>query len=472
MLLRSIRSQLLGLVIATVVPFTALIGVGLWSQWQGDQAAAIRRAINDARLLAAQVDDYIGNLDSLLIGLSQAVSPDPADARTNDALLQRVRRELPDVVTNVFLFSLDGDQIGTSADGVRANVRDRDYFRRILAGQRLSISEVIRGRMSGQWVFTLARPVEDEAGKLRAVIAVGTRLEHFQDTLRVQGLPKDSVVRIVNEKGIVIARSVDGPGWIGRDLSTSEAVARHLAAREISELVRWPDGVERITGSATAHTVPWLVSVGLPKEVAFAAVATRLGWGALFIIATLAAAFAIAWMLSGRIVRPLRQLGKDATALAAGDLSHRSAVLTHDEVGALADNFNRMAESLERREDEARCAADELQKARDTLAAVIDASPVAIVCSDLNRRLLLWSRGAEQIFGYTAEEVVGQRTKIVPPGEEAASQAHVRPRFPGRDHQGRAVAANAQGRVAGRHPGGRRPDVQSRRHRPQRGLGL
>ena len=279
MLLRSIRSQLLGLVIATVVPFTALIGVGLWSQWQSDQAAAIRRAINDARLLAAQVDDYIGNLDSLLIGLSQAVSPDPADARTNDALLQRVRRELPNVVTNVFLFSLDGDQIGTSADGVRANVRDRDYFRRILAGQRLSISEVIRGRMSGQWVFTLARPVEDEAGKLRAVIAVGTRLEHFQDTLRVQGLPEDSVVRIVNEKGIVIARSVDGPGWIGRDLSTSEAVARHLAAREISELVRWPDGVERITGSATAHTVPWLVSVGLPKEVAFAAVATpaRLG---------------------------------------------------------------------------------------------------------------------------------------------------------------------------------------------------
>ena len=218
--------------------------------------------------------------------------------------------------------------------------------------------------------------------------------------------------------------------------------------------------------------MPWLVSVGLPKEVAFAAVATRLGWGALFIIATLAAAFAIAWMLSGRIVRPLRQLGKDATALAAGDLSHRSAVLTHDEVGALADNFNRMAESLERREDEARCAADELQKARDTLAAVIDASPVAIVCSDLNRRLLLWSRGAEQIFGYTAEEVVGQRTKIVPPGEEAASQALFDRAFRGetiRDVQLRRMRKDGSLvdiRAAAA------PDVQSRRHRPQRGLGL
>ena len=50
MLLRSIRSQLLGLVVATVVPFTALIGTGLWSQWRTDQAAAIQRARDEAQL--------------------------------------------------------------------------------------------------------------------------------------------------------------------------------------------------------------------------------------------------------------------------------------------------------------------------------------------------------------------------------------------------------------------------------------
>src|ERR1700738_3624860 len=88
MLLRSIRSQLLGLVLATVVPFTALIGVGLWNQWQNDQAAAIQRATNEARLLAAQVDDYVGNLDNLLTGLSRAVSPNPAYTKRNDIRLR------------------------------------------------------------------------------------------------------------------------------------------------------------------------------------------------------------------------------------------------------------------------------------------------------------------------------------------------------------------------------------------------
>ena len=55
MLLRSVRSRLLGLVVATVIPFTALIGAGLWNQWQHDEGRAIEGAVNQARLLAAQI---------------------------------------------------------------------------------------------------------------------------------------------------------------------------------------------------------------------------------------------------------------------------------------------------------------------------------------------------------------------------------------------------------------------------------
>ena len=98
MLLRSIRSRLLVLVLATVVPFMALVGVGLWSQWQEDQAAAIERALNEARLLAAQLDDHISNLENLLVGLSRAVSTDPADSDANDVLLRQVKSKLPDFV--------------------------------------------------------------------------------------------------------------------------------------------------------------------------------------------------------------------------------------------------------------------------------------------------------------------------------------------------------------------------------------
>ena len=63
MLPGGIRRNLLVLVLAAVAPFLALIGLGLWSQWQNTEAAAKERAINHARVLAAQVDDHIGNLE-------------------------------------------------------------------------------------------------------------------------------------------------------------------------------------------------------------------------------------------------------------------------------------------------------------------------------------------------------------------------------------------------------------------------
>src|SRR5436190_7035300 len=100
MLLRSIRSRMLGLVVATVVPFAGLIGAGLWSQWRNAQAAASQRALEEARVLAAQVDDHIGNLENLLSGLNWALSTNPADAAANNALLRRLKAELPSYISN------------------------------------------------------------------------------------------------------------------------------------------------------------------------------------------------------------------------------------------------------------------------------------------------------------------------------------------------------------------------------------
>ena len=52
------------MVVVIVVPFTALIGLGLCEPVAERRAEAIERARNEARPLAAEVDDYIGNLET------------------------------------------------------------------------------------------------------------------------------------------------------------------------------------------------------------------------------------------------------------------------------------------------------------------------------------------------------------------------------------------------------------------------
>jgi hypothetical protein len=106
----------------------------------------------------------------------------------NDALLQQVRAELPNFISNVYLLDLDGNIIGTSsiAPDRPLNVADRVYFREVLADKRPVIGGVVRSRLTREWVMPIARPVEDRTGQLRAVIVVGTKPGTFPGGIQAE----------------------------------------------------------------------------------------------------------------------------------------------------------------------------------------------------------------------------------------------------------------------------------------------
>jgi PAS domain S-box-containing protein len=57
-----------------------------------------------------------------------------------------------------------------------------------------------------------------------------------------------------------------------------------------------------------------------------------------------------------------------------------------------------------------------IDEARYRLAAIIESSDDAIVSKDLNGIIMTWNAGAERIFGYKAEEIVGKSVlTIIPP---------------------------------------------------------
>jgi PAS domain S-box-containing protein len=61
---------------------------------------------------------------------------------------------------------------------------------------------------------------------------------------------------------------------------------------------------------------------------------------------------------------------------------------------------------------------EELRKTNTQLAALIEASPYAIVCIDAESRVILWNASAEKLFGYSAAEVMGHPYPLVLPDEQ------------------------------------------------------
>src|SRR5262249_47189685 len=56
----------------------------------------------------------------------------------------------------------------------------------------------------------------------------------------------------------------------------------------------------------------------------------------------------------------------------------------------------------------------EMRAANETLRTVIEASPQAIILLDMESRIRLWNRAAEQVFGWKAEEVIGEDLPYIP----------------------------------------------------------
>jgi len=127
-----------------------------------------------------------------------------------------------------------------------------------------------------------------------------------------------------------------------------------------------------------------------------------------------------------RALRPLAGLAAAARALGGGDRGVRVPEPDAPELAALAGAFNKMAADLD-----ATIVSLKQANARNRMfATVVEQSHAAILTKDLDGRITSWNAAAQRIFGYSAEEVIGQPISILfPTGNAEEFQAllkHVR----------------------------------------------
>lgn len=108
------------------------------------------------------------------------------------------------------------------------------------------------------------------------------------------------------------------------------------------------------------------------------------------------AGLALSYVLAKRIVEPLRELTETTARIAGGDLNAKVHVTSHDEVGMLAAEYNRMAERIRqlRSSDMGK-----LLVAQQTTEAAIDSLYDPVIVTDAEGSVMKFNPAAEEIFG-------------------------------------------------------------------------
>jgi signal transduction histidine kinase len=124
-------------------------------------------------------------------------------------------------------------------------------------------------------------------------------------------------------------------------------------------------------------------------------------WLGIALVVTTALAGLLIWNTTRSILRPIQAVTRSAFAIGAGDLNQAVPVVSRDEIGQLAEAFNRMGRQLR---DYRQSHSARLLRVQRTSQATIDSFPDPVLVVDPSGRIEMANPAAHRLLGIEAPQ--------------------------------------------------------------------
>ncbi len=415
---RGVRLQLLALMLVVAVPLSVAHVLHSVSQLESTRVATMERVEQAAELMANRTDDWIESANAAFLSLADPVRRNFDDRPTLDSILGIASSATNTRFINFFVVDTLGRNRGSgrpTPDRDTISFATRDYFAAALRSPSTVVgaprqSFVLPDRA---WVVIVARALRDADGRAFGVIASPVRIDTLTDFINIASFRQRPLVTVLDTSGVIVARSEAPDRFMGRNVY--EMTGRQPRWPDSTQIDEIPgsDGVLRLTASVRSRRAPWLVNVGLSVDQFEAPLQAELRDNILLSVAALLIAALGAYILGGRISRPLVALANDAQRIAEGATAHRSALTNGPaEVRVLSHAINRMAETAERRNA---ALADKERRYR----FLFESNPLPMWAWNAdNMEILAVNDAAIDHYGYARDAFLGQPiTMLLDPSE-------------------------------------------------------
>ncbi len=295
------------------------------------------------------------------------------------------------------LIAADGS--GITSAGASASYADREYFKKVMATQKPTVSEPLVSRATGKLAVALAVPVTKQ-GRLTGVLVGTFSMERLSTMIKELKFLETGYGQLADDSGMLIAHPLRGEltGKLNlqeKKINPQLKLAKPELDDQLINLFRtavqsgkqsmghytFVDDVSRIS-VFTPLDLPggqrWVLTVAAP-----AAEATRdtdaLAKTMLIIsLLSLIIVGVLILFIAKRFAKPISLIRDECLLLAQGDLRERaSMVSSEDEIGQLAKGFREMRTSLRNLVATVHAQSEHLAASSEELTASADQSAQA-----------------------------------------------------------------------------------------------
>lgn len=260
-------------------------------------------------------------------------------------------------------------------------------------------------------VVTFVAPIFSDDKQIVAVLAGNVDLlnNNFLGELAAVRLGENGYLYLYNQERTLIVHP-DRQRILQRDVpvSANRMFDRALEGFEGTGETVTSRGLHALSSFKRLPTTGWILAANFPMVEAYAPIrkARRIFFSVMFVL--LAVSASAIWLLMQRLTAPLADVSRQISAYTPGGFVEPIHIQTNDEIGTLAETFNRMLSSL----DEKRQA---LKGQLRFLQILIDVMPNPVFFKGLDGKYLGCNKAFEAFIGVPREALIGKTVFEIAP---------------------------------------------------------
>lgn len=350
----TLKMKLLIIVLVSIVPMILLNGLVISSQYERTVEQELKSSQEYAEAIGIAYMNYINSIWEKEHAIGQAL------LRNNSINKEYMNNYLAGLtsdqqIAHAYVWvNLDGIIIASNKpEIIGIDVRDRDYYQRVINGEEKVVSNLIVGKATKQVSISVARGIK-ENGQLKGIIAKLLVSDKIGLILPENRLGKTSIFGLVDRNGMIVFRSGtpnipidnrrinnDSPGW--KALRGEVGLFNQYKASI--------DGVLRIGACIPIYEIGWGAFASTETEEVYEKINAQIIPDVIAMVLMILISVLTALYFILDLLKSIRSLEYAANAISRSDFSIRTNMQRNDELGQTGMAFDKMAEHIQEMEE-------------------------------------------------------------------------------------------------------------------------